>query len=547
MHSQRKRRSARYQDEFYTPEGITENAGTFEEDEDWAEYSFVPSSNYNPMDDPYFEEEQFTQGSHYYKNDINYSDVEPKSSNKIWLMIAMFSLLALAGMVFFVYNAYKGRDEFNKKLKYMDRNTIFNGIYIDGQDIGGMTKENAYNLIARNTQSHTKNLQLTVNIDGQTWLIKDKDLVFSTDAKGLIDRAFVIGRQGFVWNKENGKTPFETRWLHTQQTLKDKAYLTSTAAFDENDIRRISRQIAEQVNKEPVNAVIASFDYNTKRFTVTQDVQGAYIDEASIYQALFDNINKNNFKAQINLSSTPVLPKVSSVELQNNFAMLSSFSTKTNNNNNRNVNISLAAQAINGTSLMPGETFSFNRTTGERTAQKGYMPAPAIAGGISQDETGGGVCQVSSTLFNAAALADMTIINRSPHPWPANYIDKGLDATVNWPNLDFSFRNDKNTPIFVISYYKNKEIYVEIFGMQSAAGESIKLETELVKITKAPKEPKYVQNTAMPQGYRQQLKKARDGYTVDTYRVFLRNGVEYRREFLCTSNYRAVQEEIEYN
>ncbi|MGI6215900.1 MAG: VanW family protein [Christensenellales bacterium] len=544
MQPKRKRRSARYQDDFYSPETNQNNGLYPEENNDWEAYSFVPSQNYNPLHDPYLEERGVPHEEQLNRTDNYYT--EPKN-NKIWLTVALVSFIALAAMLFFIYSAFKENEDFNNKLSYMDRDTIFEGVYIDGKNVDGLTNSEAHNLIASNTINQAKGLQITINIDGKTWLISDNELAFSTDADTLVDRAFCIGRQGFVWNKENGKTPFETRWLHTQQTLKDKAYLTSNSSFNEADAMRISEEIAGQVNKEPVNAVIASFDYNTKRFTVTQDVQGAHIDSSVIYKAIMDNINNGSFNAQINLSSEPILPKVSSVELQNNFAMLSSFSTKTNNNNSRNVNISLAAQAINGTSVMPGEIFSFNRTTGERTAQKGYLPAPAIAGGISQDETGGGVCQVSSTLFNAAAMAGMTIINRSPHPWPSNYIDKGLDATVNWPNIDFSFRNDKSTPVFIISYYKNKEVYVEIFGMQNGAGESIKLETELVKTTKAPNEIKYVQNAELPLGTQKQTKKQRDGYIVNTYRVFLRNGEEYRRELLCASYYRAVQQEIEYN
>ena len=138
---------------------------------------------------------------------------------------------------------------------------------------------------------------------------------------------------------------------------------------------------------------------------------------------------------------------------------------------------------------MPGETFSFNDRVGERTAQKGYQMAPAIAGGTTFDEIGGGVCQVSSTLFNAAAMSDMTIVNRSPHAWPSSYIDKGLDATVNWPNLDFSFRNNRETPVFIIAGYAKRKVTVEIYGMISGPGETVALDTTLISTTKPPGEP----------------------------------------------------------
>ena len=143
--------------------------------------------------------------------------------------------------------------------------------------------------------------------------------------------------------------------------------------------------------------------------------------------------------------------------------------------------------------------------------------------------------------------ADMTITVRSPHAWPSNYIDKGLDATVNWPNLDFQFRNDKKTPVFLIAYYKGRKLTVEVYGMRSGPGETIKLVTDLISTTEPPKEALYEQNPALPMGTEQVKKKARTGYLVHTYRVYLRDGQEYRREKLFNSDYRAIQQVIEFN
>ncbi|NLE20185.1 MAG: hypothetical protein GX623_05135, partial [Clostridiales bacterium] len=232
---------------------------------------------------------------------------------------------------------------------------------------------------------------------------------------------------------------------------------------------------------------------------------------------------------------------------QNSFTQLASFSTKTTSDENRNNNISLASQSVNGKTVMPGETFSFNQATGQRTIEKGYQGAPAILGGVLIDDVGGGVCQVSSTLFNAAALAGMTIVDRSPHAWPVSYLDRGLDAAVNWPNLDLKFRNDKDTPVFLVAYYSKRAVHVEVYGMLSAPGEAVRLETQQISSTPPPLEPVMQANPSLPYNTTKELKKARTGYVVDTYRVFLRNGAEYRREKLFTSRYPMVQQVIEYN
>lgn len=134
-----------------------------------------------------------------------------------------------------------------------------------------------------------------------------------------------------------------------------------------------------------------------------------------------------------------------------------------------------------------------------------------------------------------------------PHAWPVSYMDKGLDATVNWPGLDLKFKNNKDTPVFIIAFYQNRTLTIEFYGMLNAPGESIRLETKLISTTRAPGEPLYQQNPALPLNTRKELKRARDGYVVDTYRVYLRNGIEIRREKLFTSKYKEVQQVIEFN
>ena len=109
---------------------------------------------------------------------------------------------------------------------------------------------------------------------------------------------------------------------------------------------------------------------------------------------------------------------------------------------------------------MPGETFSFNQATGQRTTEKGYKSAGAIAAGQSIEEVGGGICQVSSTLFNAVARANLEIVSRSPHAWPSTYVNIGEDATVNWPKPGFSSfkKTILKIPFFIITYYKNRRM-----------------------------------------------------------------------------------------
>ena len=127
--------------------------------------------------------------------------------------------------------------------------------------------------------------------------------------------------------------------------------------------------------------------------------------------------------------------------------VLGSCETKHSDNENRNTNLRLLCEALNGVVVQPGETFSYNDTLGERTAEKGYKPAPAYSGNRLTDAIGGGVCQGSSTLYNCVLLADLEVVTRSCHGATVAYLPLGLDAAVNWGTTDFQFRNNFHFPV----------------------------------------------------------------------------------------------------
>ena len=217
-------------------------------------------------------------------------------------------------------------------------------------------------------------------------------------------------------------------------------------------------------------------------------------------------LDAEDYHASIRVTPEKVLAEVSKTELMNRFGLISTYTTKTTSNKNRNTNIDLSARAINGTTVLPGEIFSFNAATGERTAEKGYKEAAAISGGVSKDEVGGGVCQTSSTLFNAVARADLEIVERSPHAWPSSYVEKGFDATVNWPGLDFKFKNNTDWPVFIIASYASQKVTVSVYGMSLGVDMSIDLESEVTRNLPQPSGVNYVINTSLKPGESKQLK-----------------------------------------
>lgn len=136
-------------------------------------------------------------------------------------------------------------------------------------------------------------------------------------------------------------------------------------------------------------------------------------------------------------------------------------------NNNRNTNLALACAAINDVVLLPGEEFSYNNALGERTADAGYKPAGTYVNGLTVDTIGGGICQVSSTLYYCTLLADLEIIERWPHGFISNYTDPGMDASVNWPNADLHFSNNTDYPIKIVAYRADGNVTVKILGTET--------------------------------------------------------------------------------
>jgi len=182
------------------------------------------------------------------------------------------------------------------------------------------------------------------------------------------------------------------------------------------------------------------------------------------------------------------------------------------------------------TVLKPGESFNFNKKTGERSEKKGWALANAVyQGNTYRKEPGGGVCQVSTTIFNAVLRAGITSITRKGHSIPSNYVTKnfeeglGLDATVNYGTIDFKFKNDTGHTIYMFVYItknnaRRKNINVEIYGVKEA-GVEYKVRNEILEFTPADDESKtkYVEDKTMKEGEKLLVISPHDGYRVKTY------------------------------
>ncbi len=482
---------------------------------------------------------------------------------------AMLALLCLAGLLFNSYLlvpqisgirfsmlpnlAFTSRgvismDEdclrgYRQDMKEVYTDTFYPGVSVDGVDLTGLTMDEARARLMAVPAGNGQDFSVTVRIHDSSWTIDAKQVPMTRNLEDMLRRAYAAGRS----TPSGDGTPAQRRLQEVRSLRENGLQLFTSLSYDTENIRVLTDQIAASVYSAPQNAYIAAFDMSDRSFVFASDVSGRYVDPEKLFALVMERLQEGDNYATVSVEPTVLIADMTKSELMNSFHKISSYTTKTTDNKNRNTNIQLSCEAINGVRVGPGEIFSFNGATGERTAAKGYKPATAISGGQNIEEVGGGVCQTSSTLFNAAARANLEIVTRSPHAWPSSYVEKGMDATVNWPGLDFKFRNNTDWPVYIVATYASRKVTVELYGMSLGDGTSIDLESKVIRVLDAPTGVLEVRNESLKPGTRKTTVKARKGYVVETYQVWYQSGKEVRRELLCTSTYKAYQETVEYN
>ena len=249
--------------------------------------------------------------------------------------------------------------------------------------------------------------------------------------------------------------------------------------------------------------------YTLNPFTIHKEVQGINFDILALKNMIEENPDAPEYIVDLILTDPTI--KVDDLDLYND--VLASFSTGYVNNPNRTVNLRLAANKIDGTILMPGESFSYNDIVGERTAAAGYRNAAIFVNGEVEDGLAGGICQVSSTIYDAVVFANLQIDERYNHARVPSYISGGRDATVYWGSKDFKFTNNRTYPVKLSVDVSGGRVYVEILGKLEENEYDISIETAVVS--------RY------------------NGYmVVNAYKVYRQNGEVVNRELLSTDSYK---------
>ncbi|SEJ76396.1 Vancomycin resistance protein YoaR, contains peptidoglycan-binding and VanW domains [Propionispira arboris] len=411
-------------------------------------------------------------------------------------------------------------------LVLINSSRISYGISVNNVPLSGLSKEAALEKLKQAYAKITETSELVqLHYQDQSWSIHPQDIDFKIDMNATVNKAYLIGRnknilQGFIDRADsaiNGKE------------------LPVTVTYDEDKLKTILRNIAKKTDHPSKNA---ECNLSAKgELLITPEVLGQVLPIDEVADDLKNFITTVDLPKSIQLTLTESPPQITTNDLKSIDTILSSYSTKFNNGNyNRSENIRIAAASLNHVISKPDETTSFNALTGLRLAESGYQEAPVLIDGKSVPDIGGGVCQVSSTLYNAILLANLKSVERTSHFYPSAYVPMGLDATVADHLLDFKFQNNLKHPIYLLTQVSQGTLSIYIAGNhEDFSLYKISLQSIVDKTT--PPSITFNYDKTLPTGRRITVDSGKTGYTVSAYRLKLQNGQEIDRELLHTDTY----------
>lgn len=414
--------------------------------------------------------------------------------------------------------------------------TILKGVSIDKLDVSGMTREEALAAL----ESYEKNLggqSIKLGIGDNVIEAKLSDLGVTFDNEDLVDEAIGVGHAGNIVKRykdqkdlqHSGKT-FPLSWQTNEDTVR---------TYVENNCTKYDKK-----------AQNASLTRENGAFNFVAGTEGLELNVDSAVRTISDYL-ENSWTSDntevLNLETQVTEPEGSAEELANIKDLLGSFTTSfSTSGSNRCKNVSSGASHINGTVLYPGEEFSAYETVSPFTEANGYAMAGSYLNGEVVDSMGGGICQVSTTLYNAVLRAELNVTERSPHSMTVHYVDLSEDAAIAGTYKDFKFVNSTEYPIYIEGYTtSDKKITFNIYGKETRdKNRTISFESQIVSET--PATTILQEDAGQGIGYKAVSSKGSSSYVAELYKIVKVNGVETERIKVNKSTYKGTNRVVTY-
>ncbi len=476
----------------------------------------------------------------------------------------------------------------------MPKKTIANHVYAGNTHLGGMTKEEAEHAI---NSDLFMGKTIGITSGGHSTKFKSEDILLVADGEKTAEKAFNVGKSknifknsadffcllfgkkdvgivpdadtesldyilytfGTTFNGEfvdyrteiNGDTaqiyPREAGQDPNTEKARTEVLSSIEAGIFENINVTLEKSEAKPITVDELYDIIhaepadAEYEYNENEIAIKESVTGVDVDKSELSKAA-ELLNSGSVAA---VKVSTIAPKVSTELLQSKLfnTTLASYSTSYSlKAANRASNVALAASKINGKVLKPGEVFSYNETIGDTTIANGYKVAPVFENGKSSEGVGGGICQVSSTLYSAVLYADLKVNERRNHSLTVAYVPKGQDATVSYGAIDFKFTNSTDYPIKIKASTGGGKVNVSIVGTKRDAERTVQLRHAIVTTT--PPTNNEVNDATLPANTRKVTSAGKTGYVVDTYKTVIENGQTISSGKITRSTYKMVPTEI---
>lgn len=336
--------------------------------------------------------------------------------------------------------------------------------------------------------------------------------------------------------------PYETFMAQVEQIASGKE-IAPAPGYDEKSVDRFIEYLASFLDMPAVNSSITMED---NQLVYTNEAMGHGVDRETLTATILSTDPLSG--STLSIPMHELEPSITKEMLQSQFVLRGAYTTSfSDSTKNRKYNIRFGAEKINGTILKPGDVFSANDTLGKRTRKNGWKNAGAYEAGEVVQQAGGGVCQLSSTLYNAALYADMEIVERRNHSMPVHYVDRGRDATINSVGniIDFKFRNNTSSDVIIMAYTTGNTLHMEIYGVPYETDEydRIEIRTKQTGSTSIKTVYEYVDDK--PASYSKTISKGSKGYTVQTYKDYYLGATLVKSDNLGVSKYNMYPKKVQ--
>ena len=404
--------------------------------------------------------------------------------------------------------------------------TFMEGIYVDDINLSGKTYDEAVKLIKDKVKGMS-GANITLNSIGENKVdATAAQLGLKWDDTNTIAEALYVGRSGSIVERYKQRKDLE----------HSKKVYPLTVEFDKDIVTNIVTDQGEKYNVEAKNATLTKSDGD---FHVTPGTKGEKIDvNASVSRIMSNLDNFNGSDMSIDLVVIEDIPKASAEDLEKIHDIIGSFKTSFKTSNaDRSGNVRNGTRLVNGTVLLPGDSFSMYNTVSPFTEENGYFLAGSYLNGMVVESLGGGICQVSSTLYNAVLRAELQVDERHNHSMIVSYVDLSSDAAISGTSKDFKFTNNSDNPIYIEGITtEDKQVIFNIYGVETRpSNRTVSYVSEKLSET-VPEGEKIIADPSAPIGSIT-TQSAHTGYTGKLWKVVTVDGKETERIEVNKSTY----------